>query len=76
LELKLSRKQKLVAEPRATILEQQQIIYDLEYRIQGLDAFNEELNLAIMSQKKKRKIFSIPRSQNWTESSSNRQTAA
>jgi hypothetical protein len=34
LELKLSHEQKLVAESRATILEQQQIIYDLEYRIQ------------------------------------------
>jgi hypothetical protein len=76
LELKLSHEQKLVAESRATILEQQQIIYDSESRIQGLAASNEELDVALMSQKKKRKVFSIPKSQNWTESSSNRQTAA
>jgi hypothetical protein len=76
LELKLSHEQKLVAGYRAAILEQQQIIYDLEYRIQGLAASNEEFDVALMSQKKKRKVFSIPKSQNWTESSSNRQTAA
>jgi hypothetical protein len=51
LELKLSHEQKLVAESRAAILEQQQIIYDLKYRIQGLAAFNEELEMALMSQK-------------------------
>jgi hypothetical protein len=75
LELKLSHEQKLVAESRATTLEQQQIIYDLEYRIQGLAASNEEFDVALMSQKK-RKVFSIPKSQNWAEFSSNRQTAA
>jgi hypothetical protein len=64
LELKLSHKQKLVAESRAAILEQQQIIYDLKYRIQGLAASNEELDVALMSQTKKRKVFSIPKSQN------------
>jgi hypothetical protein len=51
LELKLSHEQKFVAESRATILEQQQIIYDLGYRIQGFTAFNEELDVALMSQK-------------------------
>jgi hypothetical protein len=45
LELKLSHEQKFVAESRATILEQQ-IIYDLESRIQGLAASNEELDMA------------------------------
>jgi ribosomal protein S24E len=39
LEPKLSHEQKLIAESRAAILEQQQIIYDLEYRIQGLGCF-------------------------------------
>jgi uncharacterized protein YjcR len=53
LELKLSHEEKFVAASRATILEQQQIIYDLEYRIQRLAAFNEELDVALMSQKKK-----------------------
>jgi uncharacterized coiled-coil protein SlyX len=76
LELKLSHEQKLVAESRATILEQQQIIYDLESQIHRLTVSNKELDVALMSQKKKRKFFSIPKSQNWTESSSNQQTAA
>jgi hypothetical protein len=63
LEFKLSHEQKLVVESRATILEQQQIICDLEYRIQGSAASNEELDVVLMSQKKKRKVFSIPNSQ-------------
>jgi cell division protein FtsL len=76
LELNFLHEQKLVTESRATILEQQQIIYDLESRIQALAASNEQLDMVLMSQKKKAKIFSIPKSQNWTESNSNRQTAA
>jgi hypothetical protein len=54
LERKLSHEEKLVAESRAVILEQH-IIYDLEYRIQGLAASNEELDVVLMSQKKKTK---------------------
>jgi hypothetical protein len=76
LELELSHEQKLVIEFRATILGQQQIIYDLESRTLGLAVSNEELDLALMSQEKKRGMLPIPKSQNWTESSSNRQTAA
>jgi hypothetical protein len=75
LELKLSYEQKLVAESRATIMKQQ-IIYDLESQIHRLAASNKELDVDLMSQKKKRNFFSIPKSQNWTESSSNQQTVA
>jgi uncharacterized coiled-coil protein SlyX len=64
LELNLSHEPKPIAESRATILEQQQIISDLEYRIQELAISSEELDVALMSQKKKRKVFSIPKSQN------------
>jgi hypothetical protein len=55
LELKFSHEQTLVAESRAAILEQQQIIYDLEYQIQGLAVSNEELDVGLMVQKKKTK---------------------
>jgi hypothetical protein len=55
LEFKLLHEQKLVAESRAAILEKQQIIYDLECPIQGLAASNEELDVALMSQKKRAK---------------------